>query len=81
MEDEQRTGSEWKVIEIESETVIARTPWNQDANIDRSTSGTLTIHITVQRQSQPQNVILVGPLIGMLYYNLPLLGFLNTLVK
>lgn len=65
MEDEQRTGSEWEVIKLESETVITRTPWNQDVDADMSTSGTLTIRVTVRRQSQQQNIIFVVPLIGM----------------
>lgn len=84
LDDAQRTGSEWKVAKIESETIITRTPWNLDADIDRSTSQTLTIRITVQRQSQPQNIILVAPLMGMCYFlstPFKLLGFLNTIVE
>lgn len=65
MEDEQRTGSEWEVIKLGSETIIIRTPWNQDVDADMSTSGTLTIRVTVRRQSQQQNIIFVVPLIGM----------------
>jgi hypothetical protein len=64
MEDEQRTGSEWEVIKLESETVITRTPWNQDVDADMSISGTLTIRVTVRRQSQQQNILFVVPLIG-----------------
>jgi hypothetical protein len=84
MQDAQRTGSEWDVTKIESETIITHTPWNLDANTDISTSRTLTIRITVQRQSQPQNVILVAPLMGMRYTastTSQLLGFRNVLVE
>jgi hypothetical protein len=47
-----------------------------------STSGSLTIRVTVRRQSQQQNVIFVAPLIGM--YNItihtsPTSGFLTIL--
>lgn len=67
MEDEQRTGSEWEVIKMESETVISQTPWK--SNVDTSTSmpGTLIIRITVQRKSKSQNIVLMAPLIGMYY--------------
>jgi hypothetical protein len=74
MEDEQRTGSEWEVIKMESETVITRTPWNPDVDIDTSTSGNLAIRLTVQRKSKSQNIILAAPLIGM-YYNIHLFEF------
>jgi hypothetical protein len=67
MEDEQRTGSEWEVIKMESETVITQTPWNPNVDTATSTSGTLTIRITVQRKSKSQNIILMAPLIGMYY--------------
>jgi hypothetical protein len=67
---------------MESETVITRTPWNQDVNTEMSTSGSLTIRVTVRRQSQQQNIIFVAPLIGM--YNIaihtsPTSGFLTIL--
>jgi hypothetical protein len=65
VEDEKRTGSEWEVIKMESETLITRMPWNQDVNTEMSISGTLTIRVTVRRQSQQQNIIFVAPLIGM----------------
>jgi hypothetical protein len=81
MEDEQRTGTEWEVIKIESETVITQTPWNSNMDTETSTTGIVTIRITVQRKSKSQNIILMAPLIGM--YTLqcvlhPILGFLNT---
>jgi hypothetical protein len=68
MEDEQRTGSEWEVIKLESETILTRTPWNQDINTEMSTPSSLTIRVTVRRQSRQQNIIFVAPLIGM--YNI-----------
>ena len=65
MQDTQQTGTEWDVTKMESETIITHTPWNPDADTDISKSRTLTIRITVQRQSQPQNIIMVTPLMGM----------------
>jgi hypothetical protein len=84
MEDAQRTASEWEVTKMESEMIITRTPWSLDADTDMSISRTLTIRITVQRQSQPQNIILVTPLMGMCYITstpFQLLSFLNILVE
>ncbi|KAJ4447965.1 hypothetical protein ANN_09975 [Periplaneta americana] len=66
MEDEQRTGSEWEVIKMESETIITQNPWSQDVDIidlTSSTSGTLTIRITVRRQNHPHTTMLVTPLL------------------
>jgi hypothetical protein len=83
MQDAQQTGTEWYVTKMESETIIMHTPWNLDADTDISKSRTLTIRITVQRQSQPQNIILVTPLMGMCSItstSFKLLGLLNVLV-
>lgn len=83
MQDAQQTGTEWDVTKIESETIITQTPWNLDADTGISISRTLTIRITVKRQSQPQNIILVTPLIGMCRITstpFQLLGLLNVLV-
>jgi hypothetical protein len=83
MQDAQQTGTEWDVTKMESETIITHTPWTLDADTDISISRTLIIRITVQRQSQPQNIILVTPLMGMCHITsapFQLLGLLNVLV-
>jgi len=83
MQDAQQTGTEWDVTKMESERIITHTPWNLDSDADISMSRTLTIRITVQRQSQPQNIILVTPLMGMCHITstpFQLLGLLNLLV-
>jgi hypothetical protein len=82
-QDAQQTGTEWDVTKMESERIITHTPWNLDTYTDISISRILTIRITVQRQSQPQNIILVTPLMGMHHITstpFQLLGLLNVLV-
>jgi hypothetical protein len=84
MQDAQQTESEWEVTKMESEKIITHTPWNLVADTDMSISRILSIRITVQRQSQPQNIILVAPLVGMCYLTstpFQLLSFLNVLVE
>jgi hypothetical protein len=83
MQDGQQTGTEWDVTKMESETIITHTPWNLDADTDISISRTLIIRITVKRQSKPQNIILVTPLMGMCHITstrFQIFGLLHVLV-
>ncbi|PSN44731.1 hypothetical protein C0J52_20349 [Blattella germanica] len=65
MENEEKTRSEWKIVKMEAETLITAKPWIQDVDFDDDSSSpdSLTVRITVRRQSQHYHTLLETPLV------------------